>query len=97
MLLNIQLPAWLIDLWGVYGDVITPILITLLSAVVTWLALRIKTDGKLRLAQATEQIKALESVANKNNDTKAIDDLNAKIELAQTSINYLADMLFVFF
>ena len=50
-LLAIQLPQWLIDTWGAYKDVIIPALITLAVALLTWLALKIKTDAKVNLGE----------------------------------------------
>ena len=38
-LLAIQLPQWLIDIWGAYKDVIIPALVTLAVALLTWVDL----------------------------------------------------------
>ena len=54
-LLAIQLPQWLVDIWSAYKDVIIPALVTLAVALLTWMALKIKTDAKVNQAKAELQ------------------------------------------
>lgn len=97
MLLAIQMPTWLVDFWTVYGDMITPVLVTLLTSVVTWLALKIRSDAKVNKIKADLQIEALKEVANREDNKPQLEAQSAQIaDLTQTVI-HLADMFDVAF
>ena len=68
-LLAIQLPQWLVDIWSAYKDVIIPALVTLAVALLTWVALKIKTDAKVNQAKAELQIQELKKL-NEREDTR---------------------------
>ena len=93
----ISMPQWLVDFWTVYGDMITPVLVTLLTSVVTWLALKIKTDAKLNREKAELQIQALKDVANREDNKPQLEEQSQKLAELEKTIKYLADMFDVAF
>lgn len=92
MINAIHMPEWLIDFWTVYGDMITPILTTLLMALTTALALKIRTDAKLNNAKADLQIQALKDVANREDNKPELNEQKEEIKILKQSIIYLGDM-----
>lgn len=92
MLLAIQMPQWLIDFWTVYGDMITPVLVTLLMSIVTWLAIKIKTDAKINKEKTDLQIQALKDVANREDNKPQLQEQTTKIDELEKAVIYLADM-----
>ena len=97
MLLAIQMPTWLVDFWTVYGDMITPVLVTLLTSVVTWLALKIRSDAKVNKVKADLQIEALKEVSNREDNKPQLEAQSAQITQLEKVITYLADMFDVAF
>lgn len=94
MLLAFKMPEWFTHIWTVYGEFVTPLLITLLTALVTALALKIRTDAKVNAAKADLQIKALKDVANREDNkpelekqSQEIDDLKRVVTLQSEMIN----------
>ena len=93
MLGAIHMPQWLVDFWTVYGDMITPVLVTLAVSLLTYLALQIKTNAKINSAKADLQIEALKEVANREDNKPQLEEQSIKItELENTIIN-LAEMV----
>ena len=91
-LLAIQLPQWLIDIWGAYKDVIIPALVTLAVALLTWVALKIKTDAKVNQAKAELQIQELKKL-NEREDTRPEQDvMKQELQKLQQSNKYLGEM-----
>lgn len=97
MLLAIQMPQWLIDFWTVYGDMITPVLVTLLTSIVTWLAIKIKTDAKINKEKTDLQIQALKDVANREDNKPQLEEQSERLSELEKIITYLADMFDVAF
>ena len=97
MLLAIQMPTWLVDFWAVYGDMITPILVTLLTSIVTWLALKIRSDAKVNKVKADLQIEALKEVANREDNKPQLEAQSTQITQLEKVVTYLADMFDVAF
>lgn len=97
MLLAIQMPQWLIDFWTVYGDMITPVLVTLLMSIVTWLAIKIKTDAKINKEKTDLQIQALKDVANREDNKPQLEQQSAQISELSRCVSLLADMINVAF
>lgn len=97
MLLAIQMPTWLVDFWAVYGDMITPILVTLLTSIVTWLALKIRSDAKVNKVKADLQIEALKEVANREDNKPQLEEQATQISDLIKTVVYLADMFDVAF
>ena len=91
-LLAIQLPQWLIDTWGAYKDVIIPALITLAVALLTWLALKIKTDAKVNQAKAELQIQELKKLNEREDTRPELDVMKQELQKLEQSIKYLGDM-----
>ena len=94
MLLALNMPTWLVDFWTVYGDMITPVLVTVVLALLTSLALKIKSDAKTNAAKAELQIQALKEVANREDNkpqlekqSQEIEDLKRAVELQSEMIN----------
>ena len=80
MLLAIKMPVWLVDFWTVYGEMITPVLVTLLLAIVTAIALKIRSDAKVNAAKADLQIEALKQVANREDNKPQLEAQSQEIE-----------------
>lgn len=97
MLAALQMPQWLVDFWTVYGDMITPVLVTLLTSIVTWLALKIRSDAKTNRAKAELQIEALKEVANREDNKPQLDAQSEQIADLTRVVMYLADMVDVAF
>lgn len=93
MLLAIQMPTWLIDFWTVYGDMITPVLVTVALALLTSLALKIKSDAKTNAAKADLQIQALKDVANREDNKPELERQAAEIEDLKRVITYQSEMI----
>lgn len=91
-LLAIQLPQWLIDTWGAYKDVIIPALITLAVALLTWLALKIKTDAKVNQAKAELQIQELKKLNEREDTRPELDVMKQELQKLEQSIKYLGEM-----
>ena len=91
-LLAIQLPQWLIDVWGAYKDVIIPALVTLAVALLTWLALKIKTDAKVNQAKAELQIQELKKLNEREDTRPELDVMKQELQKLEQSIKYLGDM-----
>lgn len=97
MLGTIQMPQWLIDFWTVYGDMITPVLVTLLVSLVTWLALQLKSTAKINAAKADLQIEALKNVANREDNKPQLEDQSQKLQHLEKVILNLSEMINVAF
>ena len=91
-LLAIQLPQWLIDTWGAYKDVIIPALITLAVALLTWLALKIKTDAKVNQAKAELQIQELKKLNEREDTRPELDIMKQELQKLEQSNKYLGEM-----
>ena len=88
MLLAIKMPEWLANVWAVYGDMITPVLVTLVLALVTSTALKIRTDAKLRAAQADAEIEAIKTIANREDNKPQLEEQSQKIQKLEQSNMY---------
>ena len=91
-LLAIQLPQWLVDIWGAYKDVIIPALVTLAVALLTWVALKIKTDAKVNQAKAELQIQELKKLNEREDTRPELDVMKQELQKLEQSIKYLGDM-----
>lgn len=91
-LLAIQLPQWLIDIWGAYKDVIIPALVTLAVALLTWVALKIKTDAKVNQAKAELQIQELKKLNEREDTRPELDVMKQELQKLEQSIKYLGEM-----
>ena len=91
-LLAIQLPQWLIDIWGAYKDVIIPALVTLAVALLTWVALKIKTDAKVNQAKAELQIQELKKLNEREDTRPELDVMKQELQKSEQSNKYLGEM-----
>ena len=91
-LLAIQLPQWLIDIWGAYKDVIIPALVTLAVALLTWVALKIKTDAKVNQAKAELQIQELTKLNEREDTRPELDVMKQELQKLEQSNKYLGEM-----
>lgn len=89
---TLQLPAWLVDFWTIYGDMITPVLVTLVLALVTAISLKIKTDAKVAAEKAELQIQALRDVANREDNKPQLEAQQTEIAELKTVVTYLSEM-----
>ena len=97
MILGIALREWLSNFWSVYGNQIVPVLVTLTLAMLTWLALKIRSDAKLRQAETEAQIQALQQVANKEDVSPEVQENSKKLQMMETTLKYMAEMFDVAF
>ena len=91
-LLAIQLPQWLVDIWGAYKDVIIPALVTLAVALLTWVALKIKTDAKVNQAKAELQIQELKKLNEREDTRPELDVMKQELQKLEQSNKYLGEM-----
>ena len=91
-LLAIQLPQWLIDIWGAYKDVIIPALVALAVALLTWVALKIKTDAKVNQAKAELQIQELKKLNEREDTRPELDVMKQELQKLEQSNKYLGEM-----
>lgn len=91
-LLAIQSPQWLIDIWGAYKDVIIPALVTLAVALLTWVALKIKTDAKVNQAKAELQIQELKKLNEREDTRPELDVMKQELQKLEQSNKYLGEM-----
>ena len=92
MFLALNMPTWLIDFWTVYGDMIEPVLITVVLALLTSLALKIKSDAKTNAAKAELQIQALKDVANREDNKPQLEQQATQIAQLESTITHLSEM-----
>ena len=91
-LLAIQLPQWLVDTWSAYKDVIIPALVTLAVALLTWVALKIKTDAKVNQAKAELQIQELKKLNEREDTRPELDVMKQELQKLEQSNKYLGEM-----
>ena len=91
-MLAIKLPIWLVDIWTAYADVIVPALMTIVLAILTWVAVTIKADAKARAAKSEAELAALKQMNEREDTRPELNDLSAKTETLEQSIRYLAEM-----
>ena len=91
-LLAIQLPQWLVDIWSAYKDVIIPALVTLAVALLTWVALKIKTDAKVNQAKAELQIQELKKLNEREDTRPELDVMKQELQKLEQSNKYLGEM-----
>lgn len=92
MYLAISMPTWLTDIWTVFGGYVTPMLVTILTALVTALAIKIRSDAKVNAAKADLQIQALKDVANREDNKPQLEEQSKQISQLESTIGNLADM-----
>lgn len=92
MLNALSMPTWMIDFWTIYGDMITPVLVTLLLSMVTWLAIKIKADAKFNAAKTQAQIEALKQINEREDTTPQLEKQAAEIKELTNSITHLSEM-----
>ena len=93
MLLALHMPTWLVDFWTVYGDMITPVLVTVVLALLTSLALKIKSDAKTNAAKAELQIQALKEVANREDNKPQLEKQSQEIEDLKRVVGLQSEMI----
>lgn len=93
MLGAIQMPAWLTDFWAVYGDMITPVLVTLVTALLTALSFKIKSDAKINAEKAELQLQALEKMADKEDNKPQIEKLSTEVSELKTVVKYQSEII----
>ena len=93
MLGAIQMPAWLVDFWAVYGDMITPVLVTLLTALLTALSFKIRSDAKINAEKAELQLQALEKMAKKEDTKPQIESLSTEVSELKTVVKYQSEII----
>lgn len=91
-ILALQLPQWLIDIWSAYKDVIIPALVTLAVAILTWVALKIKTDAKVNQAKAELQIEELKKLNDREDTRPELNKMGDELDNLKQSNRYLGEM-----
>ena len=97
MLGAIWMPEWLVDFWTVYGDMITPVLVTLLTTIVTALALKIRTDAKVNYEKSSLQVDLLKNISEKEDNTPQLEAQAKEIERLTKAINGLSEIINIAF
>lgn len=97
MIAAIQMPQWLADFWAVYGNMITPVLVTLAVSLITWVALQLRSNAKINSAKADLQIQALKEVANREDNKPQLEAQSERIQQLENVILNLSDMINVAF
>lgn len=97
MIAAIHMPQWLVDFWTVYGDMITPVLVTLAVSLITWVALQLRSNAKINSAKADLQIQALKEVANREDNKPQLEAQSERIQQLENVILNLSDMINVAF
>lgn len=92
MYLAISMPTWLADIWTVFEGYVIPMLITLLTALVTALAIKIRSDAKVNAAKAELQIQALKDVANREDNKPELERQANKINNLERVITLQTEM-----
>lgn len=92
MLLAINLPVWLVDIWAAYSDVIVPALVAIVLAILTWVAVTIKADAKARAAKSEAELAALEKMNAREDTRPELNTLSTEVEDSKQAIRYLAEM-----
>lgn len=92
MYLAISMPTWLADIWTVFEGYVIPMLITLLTALVTALAIKIRSDAKVNAAKAELQIQALKDVANREDNKPELERQANKIDNLERVITLQTEM-----
>ena len=92
MMLAIKLPVWLTDIVVVNKDVIVPALVMVLTALLTWVAIKIKADAKYQQAKTELQIQELKKLNDREDTRPELNTLSAEIEDTKQSVRYLAEM-----
>jgi len=94
----ISMPEWLVDFWNVYGNMITPVVVSFMMAVLTYVAVSIKSNAKQTAARTEAQIEALKSVAEKENKpSEEVTELKEQVEKLTSAMGVMSEMLCVAF
>ena len=93
MYLAISMPTWLSDIWSIFGGYVTPMLVTLLTALVTSLAIKIRSDAKVNAAKAELQMQALKEVANREDNKPELERQATKIDELERTITLQSEMI----
>ena len=97
MYLAINMPAWLADIWTVFGEFIQPLLMALVTALVTALAIKIRSDAKVNAAKADLQIEAWRNVANREDNKPELERQATKIDALERAVTLQSEMFNVAF
>ena len=92
MLLSMQIPQWLVDFWAVYNEAIVPVLVTILVSLLTYVAIKIRSDAKLAAAKTEIQIKAMQDMANKETGKTEIEEYNKGLAAVEKKLGYIVDI-----
>jgi len=91
-MLAIQLPTWLVDIWSTYSDVIVPALVTIIVAILGWLAVTIKADAKARLSRTDAELVALQKINEREDTRPELTKVQDELKRVQQSNTYLGEM-----
>lgn len=92
MMLAIQLPEWLVNIWTTYSDMIVPALVTLMVAMLTWVAITIRADAKARAAKADLELEALKKINEKEDTRPELEAVKTELADLKQSNTCLAEM-----
>lgn len=97
MLGTIAIPGWLQDFWTVYGQWLQPILTTILTTLVTWLSIKVRSEAKLNAKKAELQLEALKNVSNREDNKPELAKQSEQIETLNSSVAMLGEMFNIVF
>ena len=83
----------IIDIWNTYSNDVIPVLITIALALLTWIAIKIKSNAQLTQAKTELQIKALQEVANREDNKPQLEEQSQQINSLTGAVMYLGEMM----
>ena len=92
MYLALNMPAWLDNIVFLYGDMIAPTLVAVAVAMLTWLAITIKSNAKVNAVKADLQIQALKDVANREDNKPQLEEQSARLESLEKTVALQSEM-----
>lgn len=85
------MPTWLLNIWNVYGEQITPVIVTLVLAIVTAIGINIKSAAKINAKKAEVQIEYMKKISDREDTTPQLETLSKDTQDLQQEIVKLKD------
>ena len=92
MYLALNMPTWLDNIVFLYGDMIAPALVAVAVAILTWVAITIKSNAKVNAVKADLQIQALKEVANREDNKPQLEEQSKKLETLERIVALQSEM-----
>lgn len=92
MYLAINMPVWLADTLTIVKDAVVPLLVGLITALLTKLIIKIRSDAKVNKVKADLQIEALKEIANREDNKPELERQATKISELERVITLQTEM-----